>query len=300
MAEQLFFEGRKLMAAHRYAEACATFERSEKARATIGVLLNLGDCYERIGRTASAFLQFDAAARAAAAAQDPREQYARQRVGVLEPRLVKFTIDTGRLADLPGAEVRLDGELLDRNRWGTAMAVDPGDHTIDVYALAKGQWSFRVDVQASLTVMVPQLRDAQAIPRESVVRSDTGALPFEGPPRTNSWRAQRWAGIAFGAAGLVGTGVGVAAGLVSLAAHDKATDHCFHGDDPCDPQGVRAGQAARTAGNISTVAFIVGASAIALGAALWFTARTSATRPTVAVFPCAAPGTSELCLHGTW
>ena len=41
------------------------FERAEAAHVTIGVLLNLGDCYEKVGRLANARSKFEDAELAA-------------------------------------------------------------------------------------------------------------------------------------------------------------------------------------------------------------------------------------------
>ena len=57
-ARALFNEGRELLTAGRYAEACPKFEAARKLYASAGILLNLGDCYERLGRTASAWTEF--------------------------------------------------------------------------------------------------------------------------------------------------------------------------------------------------------------------------------------------------
>ncbi len=54
-ARALFDEGRQLMAAERYDAACPKFEAARKLAQSTGVLLNLGECYERLGRTASAW-----------------------------------------------------------------------------------------------------------------------------------------------------------------------------------------------------------------------------------------------------
>ncbi len=64
-AEALFGEGRRLLAASRFAEACPKFVESQRLDPAIGTQLNLGDCYEKTGRTASAWAVFrDAAAEA--------------------------------------------------------------------------------------------------------------------------------------------------------------------------------------------------------------------------------------------
>src|SRR5580700_7484247 len=57
-AEALFREASRLLAKKQYPEACAKFAESKRLEPGIGVTLYLGDCYERVGRTASAWAAF--------------------------------------------------------------------------------------------------------------------------------------------------------------------------------------------------------------------------------------------------
>src|SRR6187549_3979092 len=65
LAESQFNEGRKLMEGGRPKEACPKFESSQRLDPALGTLLNLADCYERIGLLASAQRRFLEAAQAA-------------------------------------------------------------------------------------------------------------------------------------------------------------------------------------------------------------------------------------------
>src|SRR5687767_15052938 len=53
-ADAAFQEGRALMASGDLAAACARFEDSRRHEPAVGTELNLGECYERLGRLASA------------------------------------------------------------------------------------------------------------------------------------------------------------------------------------------------------------------------------------------------------
>src|SRR5262245_41405440 len=57
-ARALFNEARDLLKSGRYGEACAKLEGAKGLYTSAGILLNLGDCYEKIGRTASAWTEF--------------------------------------------------------------------------------------------------------------------------------------------------------------------------------------------------------------------------------------------------
>src|SRR5215470_18019771 len=55
VAEQQFVRGRALMKQHKYAEACAAFEQSQRLDPQLGTLFNLADCEVEIGKVASAW-----------------------------------------------------------------------------------------------------------------------------------------------------------------------------------------------------------------------------------------------------
>ena len=66
-ADALFDEGLKAMDAGDHAAACAKFGESQRLDPAAGTLLHLGNCYEKVGKTASAWATFlDAAASEAA------------------------------------------------------------------------------------------------------------------------------------------------------------------------------------------------------------------------------------------
>src|SRR5262245_35365409 len=67
MAESLFDRGLQLMRDGKYPEACSQLEQSQSIERGIGTLLYLGECYEKLGRTASAWATFREASSAARA-----------------------------------------------------------------------------------------------------------------------------------------------------------------------------------------------------------------------------------------
>jgi tetratricopeptide (TPR) repeat protein len=93
VAQALFDDGKRLMAAGNVVEACPKFEESQRRDPGTGTLLNLAACYEQSGRLASAWSTYLAAAFSAHAAGDAaREALARDGAQALEPRLSKLVI----------------------------------------------------------------------------------------------------------------------------------------------------------------------------------------------------------------
>lgn len=207
-ARALFAEGRSLMDAERYEEACPKLEESLRLDHGMGTQFNLAHCWEKLGRTASAWALFlDVAAAARAGNQPQREAAARERATALEPKLTRLKVT---LTDpTPDTKVMRDDQEVGRAAWGTAVPVDPGDHVIRVTASGKEEWTQEVKVppnSKTVSVTVPALVDlsvAQA-PKESVPPTETA------PTEVGAERVQSGTGSQKVAAFVIG-GVGVAA-----------------------------------------------------------------------------------------
>ena len=135
-AEALFDAAKKLYAEKKFAEACARFDASEKLDPGVGTLLYLADCYEHVGRTASAWATFrEAGSLAKVASQAERERIAHERAALLEPKLYRLTVTVA--ATPPGLKVMRGDEEVQRETFGTGLPVDPGTYAIT--ATAKGK-----------------------------------------------------------------------------------------------------------------------------------------------------------------
>src|SRR6478752_7053172 len=146
-AGELFAEGRKLVEAGDYKQACQKFEQSLSLNVGIGVQFNLADCWERTGRTASAQALFQGvAASARAAGQAERGQVAQARADALEPRLVRVLIDVK--ATDPELVIRRNRIVVDKKAWGAATPLDAGDYLIEATAPGKKPWSTRIILPA--------------------------------------------------------------------------------------------------------------------------------------------------------
>src|SRR5215471_17101917 len=119
-ARALFAEGRKLVAGGEYEAACPKFEESFRLDPGIGTGFNLADCWEHVGRTASAWARFlGVAAAAKALGQTERERVARERAAALEPQLSRLTVSVAAQDD--GLAVQRDDVALGPASWGLAL-----------------------------------------------------------------------------------------------------------------------------------------------------------------------------------
>lgn len=267
-AEALFQEGRKLMDAKHYGDACPKFLASHKMAPAVGTLLNLADCYEKNGQFASAWARFhEAVALARRLGRPDREKVARDRADKLEPRLLKLTIT----AEEPNVTVTLDGAALDPAALGSPVPVDPGKHVIE--ATAKGKRPFTTTLEIgerakSSRVEIPALEAEPEPPKEEPRRAPPPPPPA--PEEGSRGGAQRTLGVIAMGAGVVGVAVGTVFGLRTSSTWSEAQTHC-RGID-CDATGVDLANQARSSGNISTVAFVAGGALLAGGAVLYFTA----------------------------
>lgn len=275
-AQSLFDQARALMAKGQAAEACPKLEESQRLDPGTGTLLNLARCYELTNRLASAWSKYlEAASSAQAAGNVKREKEARKRADALVKKLAQIVIDVAPEAKTtPGLEVTRDGQNVGAAQWGLPIAADEGDHTISASAPGHESWETVAKVSgagSTTTVTVPKLVARAAQPPPPTPRS---ALPVERPSDSEpptKLGTQHILALVAGGVGVVGIGVGTVFGLKSKSKHDEAEKTC-DGSECTDERGVTAGEDAYSAGNVSTVAMIVGAAALAGGAALWFTA----------------------------
>jgi hypothetical protein len=266
-AQALFDDAKELVKGGKAAEACPKFEESQRLDPGLGTQLNLADCYERVGRTASAWtIYVEVAPAARREGQDARAEHAVARAAALKPLLAKLTIVVPPERRVAGMNVTRDTTLVREAQWSVAIPVDPGQHTIIVEAPGKEPWQTSLDVpaQSANTVTVPVLKDA---PRDASPASSPGTAGRPGDP--NAGRTQRIGGLALAGAGVVGVGLGAFFGLRAMSKKDDAG---CDGNSCPDVESRDLYEDAQSAGNVSTIGFIVGGLAVAGGAVLYFTA----------------------------
>jgi hypothetical protein len=204
--------------------------------------------------------------------------------------------------DLAAVKVTMDGDVLAERLDGSAISLDPGAHT----------FTFELAGQPSVTKQLV-IREGQKDRREVL---QFGASPAATPAKTatpaakgpatssiessvdqvsssSSGGTQKVIAIVAAGVGVAGIGVGTIFGLSAMSKHDDANAKC---PGACtDQAGVELWNDARSAGNISTIGFVVGGVGLATGAILWLTAKPSRT---TAFQGGVGPGSVQI--RGTW
>jgi serine/threonine-protein kinase len=299
-AEAAFEEGKRLMVAHAYAEACPKFAESLRRDPGIGTMLGLADCFEKNGQTASAWAEFREAAGAAARKSDRRESLARDNAARLGPLLSRVVVRLAPDAELPGLVVRRDGNDIGLAALGAEVPVDPGVHAIAASAPGYKEWQITLEVVAkpgTQTVTIPKLEPAPPAPEASAPATAPSSAPAGAPASGDDGHTQRIVAIAVGGAGVVGVVLGSIFGLEAKSKLDDSNANGLCQGNACLQQGLNLRQDAKSASTVSTVAFVLGGAAIAGGAVLWFTAPTAGSRASVGLAPAPSLGGAALVGH---
>lgn len=265
-AQTAFDTGRKLLAAHRPAEACAKFVRALQIEpGNVGVLLNLGLCHEQLDQRATAIDWFrKARARAS-------ELQLAGSIRAAQDKLAALTrgVATVRIALSPpdvAAAITVDGAPIAAADLGR-VELDAGHHVIE--ARSRDRFT-RAEVDTidgtatEIALVVPQPAAPSpapaAAPNEIFARS-----PTMDTPRTQRHRA--YLAGAIGGSLVIGS---AALGLVGRSAV-RSTDH---------PDAQRDWTAAVAYGGTSL--FVLGAAAIGWGIWTYVHAGEPAGRTSVA------------------
>lgn len=288
-AEAQFDEGRKLMKHGDYAEACKHFDASEKLEPAVGTELNLGKCYEEVGRTASAWSAYKRALATAKRVHDhPRAVDAKQHVDALAPKLLHLEVDVSDNHRVPGLEITRNGKPFDEGLWNQSEPVDPDSYEIGASADGYAPWSKIIDVTAKdQHVRVPML-DKQPNAPEVVApaHAEPVAQPVAPPPVETHWRKGP---LALAIVGVVGLGAGITLAALSSSDESTATSQCNTGFDmnaaACPTASALAyNTRARTEAIVGDIGIGVGGAALA-GALIWWLASGATTTERIAITP---------------
>jgi hypothetical protein len=295
-AEALFEEGTQLMAQQKFDAACAKFEASSAIENGLGVKLWLADCYDRVGRTASAWGLFsEAAALAHQSGQADRERAANERAVDLERRLSKLAIKPPPGGMPAGVSVTLNGVAIPLASLGTPLPVDPGAEHVVFRAPGYRVISLERNVPKGPSSFVLEVPRFEPEPRAAAraAGEPPGAANHPKPGAT-----QRTLAYAVGGLGVLSL---AGAGVLAYRAHSLDADshaHCLVSEpNACDATGASMRGEAINYGNVATGAVLAGAVLTAGGVVLLLTAPSSHA-PDVRVDAKLAPGGGFVAVTG--
>jgi hypothetical protein len=301
-AETLFQQGTELLANKQYAQACEKFEGSQQLDPALGTLLRLADCYDRVGKTASAWTSFrDAASLAGSRNEGERQRIASERAVDLEKRMPKVELKMDPRTRPSGLEIRLNGANIPAASWDTPLPVDPGKQKIDATAPGRVPWSATIDIlpgPGSHPIEVPALTVKPAdSPRLSTA-------PASGSEQDGSSRGttQRTIGYALGGVAVVGAGLGAFFGYRAYQVNQSSLGQCRTADvNACTSDGAELRSSARHWATESTLAFVA-AGTLALGGAVLILSAKSSEPQKTALRLSGAPALNggNVTLQGTW
>ncbi len=271
-AETAFRAAKELEKAGKLAEACPLYESSYQADPQLGALLNLANCHEQTGRTATAWVEYREAIELASRNGDRRVEYSKQRLAAIEPRLTRLRIEApaGIKIERNGTDV---SALVKQD-----LVVDPGTYRLRATSPGKIAWETTVAVQREgeiVRIEVPVLLPIETAPAPAPIIVTppvvtTTAAP-EAPAEPHSSR--RTGAVAIGGIGLAATAVGVGFGLHARnqwAASRDVTSCDDH--NVCNATGTAQIDNARSSASIATWAVSAGAAMIVTAGVIWWTA----------------------------
>jgi hypothetical protein len=261
----------------KFAQACEKFEGSLELDAALGTMLRLADCYDRIGRTASAWALFqDAASLAQSRGEADRRQMANDRVADLEPRLSRVKLQNDpRNAGL-SLTIRIGDGNVPRTSLDAPLPLDPGTERVEVSAAGHRPFQTTIEVASgpSLQTLVLPALELIRVPASAAV----GASGRD-EPVSNAGTTQRTLGWVTGGAGLLALGAGGFFAYRAHAVNNESLAHCRPEDDSaCDATGVEQRKRAQGLATAAGVTAIAGGALIAGGVVLVLTAPSNKSK----------------------
>lgn len=302
MAEALFQAGRELFEKGELEAACVKLDASRRIEPALGTLLHLADCYERMGRLASAWALFEEGASLAdAKGQATRAAVAKLRASALKPQLSYLVLDVP--SETPGLSITVSGVVVPASSWSVPIPIDPG--TCEVRASAPGHRGFErvVDVSrepSRTEVKIPRL---PRTPRPAPVPApDPKKAPRPTPPTDPFWDVHRIIGASLGSVGLGAIAAGAILGARAMVKNDSSLGECRPEDaSRCTAHGVDLRDAARDHALASTITLSTGAALLAVGVVVFLTAGAGGDDAAAwQVIPRLGLGDAGVTLGRTW
>ncbi len=309
-AEALFDQGVRLMKQNGFSDACPKLEESERIDPAVGTLLYLGECYERVGKTASAWATFrEAASLANNSNQADRARVAGSRAQDIEPKLSRLSVELAPdVARITGVVVKRSGQRLEPSLFGTPLPVDPGEYRIEVSAPGYETWTTPIKVEsggASASVRVPALvKSTEPVAPGATPAAAGGsgtAKPIPLPPllpADANLTTQQTLGIVVGGIGVIGLGLGSYFGIRAISKNSEAEQQCPNAGLCNNDRGLSLTDQARKQASASNIAFAAGGVFVATGAVLYLTGGRTSSSERLSLVPLLAPGAAAASISG--
>lgn len=310
-AEALFDRGVTLLRAGELKEACTKLETSERIDPAVGTLLYLGTCYERLGRTASAWAAFrEAGSMARSTGQTDRAEIARERTARLEPELAYLTIMVPTAARVADLSVRRAGSVVEADLYGVSVPMDPGN--VKIEASAPGYKSFVTSVTVAprdhKSLTIPALKSDTTSPPVKPNAPEGASKPSSGvegslhvqpgtPARDTGPSAGRVLAYSLAGVGVVGLGIGSYFGIRAIQHNQDAKDQHCSGSSCLEQGGLDSTDKSLEAARASNIAFAAGGGLLALGVVLYIVSPSHSTR-TVSLAPMTSRDGAGFLLRG--
>jgi hypothetical protein len=268
-ADDAFRRGREAFKAERFAEACEAFEESQALDPQLGTQFNLAQCFEKIGKLASALAIYKELV--AVDTNAIRIRMTNDAVGALASRVPKIrVVIEKRPPDLVVSlqDARGSARPIDIDQ---PVLVDVGDYKVLASGKGVRDWSAPVTGSEGQTTQVVVVLE----PRPA------------GGDRFSIWHPRargrlRAAGI-FAAGGVAVLG-SLAVGVSAYSYHRDAEDVCG-GGSMCPTQAevdeaTALHDKGQRRGTVATVLFVVGAAGMGTGAVMYLLAKHAEPRVT--------------------
>jgi hypothetical protein len=264
LAVDLFQSARQLMNEGKFEKACPMLADSQKADPQPGTQLNLGVCYEKIGKTAPAWSVYTDLEQSGGPLQ---KQAASAAIERLQPKLSRLKVEVCERPsfDVSRLIVTRNGQELGPSSLGRPSPVDAGEYRIEAYAPGFERWSQSVTVSADgdlqsveLCLLKPEPRLAP--PPVSTASSKTRPAPpvpdASDTPRSVARGQKSNAGLYVSGGVSLGAAIfGGAFALIAASQESHAQGSCPN--NRCDDSGWQKVRSAKRNADIATVAFAV-------------------------------------------
>ncbi|MEO8846492.1 MAG: tetratricopeptide repeat protein [Kofleriaceae bacterium] len=229
-ADEYFKQGRAQLKAHKYAEACEKFERSQQLDPALGTLFNIAQCDADIGKLATALAAYrDVIAHDTNATRRRAATAAARKLESRVPRLI-VKAEAGVELTLDGAKIVADA----------ATAVDLGKHEITAQQVGHEEFHKTVAMSdegqtVTINAKLVAIEAATAVATVTTKLDATTAAPHMAPPPSPplpvhptppSRSHRRTIGIATTAVGVAALGTGAVFGILARSKWNAAKAVC--------------------------------------------------------------------------